>query len=75
MSSTFDLCAIPAGVSPDGTYNFVNPPTLGPAVVAVGVVLGVISTTFTIGRLFVNRNKLRSADCKSHRHSRWAEKR
>jgi hypothetical protein len=70
MASTIDLCDIPAGVSPNGIYNFVNPPSLGPAVVAVGVVLGVISTTFTIGRLFVNRNKLRSADCKCHCNSR-----
>ncbi|KJZ77354.1 hypothetical protein HIM_03078 [Hirsutella minnesotensis 3608] len=62
MNSTVNLCAIPAGVSPTGIHNFVDPPSLGPAVLAVGVVLAVISTAFTIGRLYINRNKLHSAD-------------
>ncbi|KAI1173438.1 hypothetical protein F4777DRAFT_447531 [Nemania sp. FL0916] len=57
-----DLCQIPAGESPNGVYNFKNPPSLGPAVVAVSVVLGVISTAFGVGRLYINRNKFRSAD-------------
>ncbi|KAI0965078.1 hypothetical protein F4678DRAFT_344530 [Xylaria arbuscula] len=57
-----DLCQIPAGVSPNGVYNFTNPPSLGPAVVAVSVVLGVISTAFGVGRLYINRHRLRSAD-------------
>lgn len=64
MDSTIDLCTIPAAVSPDGVYNFIDPPTLGPAVVAVGVTLAVISTTFAVARLFINRGKLHSADCK-----------
>ncbi|KAI5919908.1 hypothetical protein F4810DRAFT_465254 [Camillea tinctor] len=59
---TSDLCTIPAGMSPDGVYNFVNPPSLGPAVVAVGVVLCVISTAFSAGRLYITRNKMHSAD-------------
>jgi hypothetical protein len=63
MEST-DLCAIPAGVSPDGVYDFIDPPSLGPAVIAVGVVLCVISTTMTAGRLYNNRNMMHSADCK-----------
>ncbi|KAI3317204.1 hypothetical protein HD806DRAFT_551018 [Xylariaceae sp. AK1471] len=57
-----DLCKIPSGMSPNGVYNFDNPPSLGPAVIAVAVVLGVISTIFSIGRLYINRNKLHSAD-------------
>ncbi|KAI0868548.1 hypothetical protein GGS24DRAFT_207496 [Hypoxylon argillaceum] len=57
-----DLCQIPAGVSPNGVYNFNNPPSLGPAVVAVSVTLGVISTAFGVGRLYINRDKLHSAD-------------
>ncbi|KAI0398836.1 hypothetical protein F4802DRAFT_611348 [Xylaria palmicola] len=57
-----DLCQVPAGMSPNGVYNFENPPSLGPAVVAVGVVLGVISTALGVGRLYINRKKLHSAD-------------
>ncbi|KAI1345672.1 hypothetical protein F5Y01DRAFT_322979 [Xylaria sp. FL0043] len=57
-----DPCQIPAGISPNGVYNFENPPSLGPAVVAVSVVLGVISTAFGAGRLYINRNILNSAD-------------
>ncbi|KAI0414247.1 hypothetical protein F5X98DRAFT_257095 [Xylaria grammica] len=59
---TTDLCSIPAGVSPDGIYNFDNPPTLGPAVIAVAVVVGTISTAFGFARLYINRNMLHSAD-------------
>lgn len=65
MNSTIDLCKIPAGKSPDGKYNFIDPPSLGPAVIAVGTTLLVLSTAFTTGRLFMNRNKLHSADCKT----------
>ncbi|KAI5866711.1 hypothetical protein GGS23DRAFT_615277 [Durotheca rogersii] len=57
-----DLCTIPAGVPPDGVSNFIDPPSLGPAVVAVGVVLCVISTVFSAGRLYVNRDTMHSAD-------------
>ncbi|RWA11964.1 hypothetical protein EKO27_g3138 [Xylaria grammica] len=62
LPGSTDLCAIPAAESPDGTYNFVNPESLGSAVVAVGVVLATISTVFGAGRLYVNRNSLHSAD-------------
>lgn len=62
-STPTDLCALPAGVSPDGVYNFVNPPSLFPALLAVSIVLGVLSTMFVLGRLSVNRKKLRIADC------------
>ncbi|KAF2992885.1 hypothetical protein E8E14_000146 [Neopestalotiopsis sp. 37M] len=57
-----DLCTIPAGTSPDGVYNFVDPPSQGPAVIAVGVTLCAISTAAISVRLYVNRNSLRSAD-------------
>lgn len=61
-SPNVDLCTIPAGVSPNGVYNFVNPPSLGGVVITVGVVLGVISTALGAGRLWINRSKLHSAD-------------
>ncbi|KAK6197108.1 hypothetical protein LQW54_010903 [Pestalotiopsis sp. IQ-011] len=57
-----DLCTIPAGTSPDGVYNFIDPPSQGPAVIAVGVSLCAISTTAIAVRLYVNRRSLRSAD-------------
>ncbi|KND88647.1 hypothetical protein TOPH_06678 [Tolypocladium ophioglossoides CBS 100239] len=60
--NTTDLCKVPAGKSPNGTHNFVNPPSLGPAMIAVGTTLLVISTAFTTTRLFLNRKKLHSAD-------------
>ncbi|KJZ71910.1 hypothetical protein HIM_08666 [Hirsutella minnesotensis 3608] len=62
MNLTVDLCAVPAAVSPNGKHNFVNPPSLGPTVIAVGVVLAAVSTVFAVGRLYVKRNKLDSAD-------------
>ncbi|KAI0970123.1 hypothetical protein F4678DRAFT_462925 [Xylaria arbuscula] len=62
LPGSTDLCTIPAAESPDGTYNFVNPEILGPAVVSVGVVLATISTVFGAGRLYTNRNSLHSAD-------------
>lgn len=61
--SSGDLCTIPAGVSPDGSYNLVDPPSLGPVVIAVGVVLAVISTALGAGRLYTYRNMLQSPDC------------
>ncbi|EED23498.1 conserved hypothetical protein [Talaromyces stipitatus ATCC 10500] len=57
-----DLCALPAGVSPDGVYNFISPPSLFPALLVISVVLGAFSTIFVLGRLCVNRKKLRIAD-------------
>ncbi|KAI6080186.1 hypothetical protein F4821DRAFT_276623 [Hypoxylon rubiginosum] len=60
--SSGDLCTIPAGVSPDGSYNLVDPPSLGPVVIAVGVVLAVISTALGAGRLYTYRNMLQSPD-------------
>ncbi|KAG8420752.1 hypothetical protein J3458_002683 [Metarhizium acridum] len=62
MNSTKDLCEIPAGKPPGGKYNFIDPPSLGPTVIAVGTTLLAISTAFTVGRLFINRSKLHSAD-------------
>ncbi|KAI0382407.1 hypothetical protein F5Y04DRAFT_279697 [Hypomontagnella monticulosa] len=57
-----DFCNIPAGVSPNGVYNFIDPPSLGPAVISVGVVLCAVSTAFSVGRLYINRDKMHSAD-------------
>lgn len=61
--TSLDLCTIPAGVPPNGVYNFVDPPTMAPAVIAVGIVLCVISTVFGAVRLYTNKNRMHSADC------------
>ncbi|KAF2829103.1 hypothetical protein CC86DRAFT_444281 [Ophiobolus disseminans] len=57
-----DLCAISAGESPDGTFNFKNPPTLKPVYISVTAVLLAISVIMVSGRFYINRNKLHSAD-------------
>ncbi|KAF3760404.1 hypothetical protein M406DRAFT_283563, partial [Cryphonectria parasitica EP155] len=62
LPTTEDLCTIPAGVSPDGQYNFENPTTLGPAVISLGVILCTISVILTVGRVYTNRRRLLSAD-------------
>lgn len=61
-STSVDLCTIPAGTSPDGQYNFENPKTLAPASHSVGVIFATISTSLTIGRVFINRKKLSAVD-------------
>ncbi|KAG8156358.1 hypothetical protein KVR01_013810 [Diaporthe batatas] len=68
-SSTVDTCSIPAGRSPNGVYNFIDPPSLGVAVIAVGVVLGAISTALAAGRLYINRSRLHAADSERDRSS------
>lgn len=61
--SSVDLCTVPAGKSPDGQYNFKNPKTLGPTIIAIGVVLCTISVILVIGRIHINKRKLGAADC------------
>lgn len=63
--SSVDLCTVPAATSPDGHYNFKNPKTLGPTIIAIGVVLCTISVILVIGRVHINQRKLGSADCMS----------
>ena len=67
MSSTpeIDLCQIPAGPPPEGvTSNFVNPHSLGPALMAVmGITVG-WGIIFTGARLYINIRKLGWSDCK-----------
>ncbi|RYP34521.1 hypothetical protein DL767_004233 [Monosporascus sp. MG133] len=63
MDPSIDLCTVPAGLPPEGVLpNLNNPESLGPTVIGVGVVLCVISTVFTVGRLYTNWKKMHSAD-------------
>lgn len=60
-----DLCAIPAGVPPDGQLpNLVNPPSLMTTTIVVGVLMTVWALTFVVVRIIVNRRKLSWSDCK-----------
>lgn len=61
-----DLCAFPSAVAPDGvSYNFVDPPTYAPAMIAVSILMMTLATLFTIGRVFANRSQLMWSDCRS----------
>ncbi|KAF4215124.1 hypothetical protein CNMCM8980_010661 [Aspergillus fumigatiaffinis] len=58
-----DLCAIPAAQPPPGqTSNFVNPPNLAAATIAVTAVTLAWATLFTAARLYTNFRKLTWAD-------------
>ncbi|KAH7114328.1 hypothetical protein B0J11DRAFT_584759 [Dendryphion nanum] len=58
-----DLCLIPAGVAPDGRPpNFVDPPSLQPAVISITAVMLALAFVVLAGRLFVNRKSLKISD-------------
>ncbi|GFF33521.1 hypothetical protein IFM61606_01907 [Aspergillus udagawae] len=58
-----DLCAIPAAQPPPGlTPNFVDPPSLAGATIAVTTVTLAWATLFTAARLYTNFRKLHWAD-------------
>lgn len=60
-----DLCALPAGVPPDGQLpNLVNPPSLMTTTIVIGVLMTVWALTFVVIRIIVNRRKLSWSDCK-----------
>lgn len=60
-----DLCALPAGVPPDGQLpNLVNPPSLETTTIVIGVLVTVWALAFVVIRIVVNRRKLSWSDCK-----------
>ena len=56
MVSTNPLDQMPAGVPPPGVNapNFVDPPTIAPALITVNAVLMPITALFVVGRLWSN---------------------
>ncbi|ORY06676.1 hypothetical protein BCR34DRAFT_571221 [Clohesyomyces aquaticus] len=63
MLQGVDLCLVPAAPAPDGRPpNFVDPPSLQPAVVAITTVMLTIAFIVLAGRLFVNRKSLKLPD-------------
>jgi hypothetical protein len=54
MSAPPNLCEIPSAVSPDDVYNFDNPVTLKPNLIAASRIMTAIATIFLPGRLVHN---------------------
>lgn len=65
MSSGEDLCAIPVGTAPDGTWDFVHFQSLTTASITVCVVMTVLALLIAVPRVYVNRRRLLIADCQS----------
>ncbi|KAH7304303.1 hypothetical protein B0I35DRAFT_454804 [Stachybotrys elegans] len=63
-SVAVDLCQTPGGFPPDINIvpNFVDPPTLGPVTLSLGILMASFSVLLTAGRLWMNRRKMHSAD-------------
>lgn len=60
-----DLCDYPAEPAPPGEVsNLIDPPSLSSAIWGVGMVLIVWTSVFASARIFVNRKKLYTGDCK-----------
>ncbi|KAG6354850.1 hypothetical protein INS49_003931 [Diaporthe citri] len=62
MSSGQDLCAVPVGTAPDGTWDFVHFQSLTTASIAVCVVMTVLALLIAVPRVYVNRRRLLIAD-------------
>ncbi|KAK8079212.1 hypothetical protein PG994_003019 [Apiospora phragmitis] len=62
MSSGQDLCAVPVGTRPDGTWDLDHVDPLGSASVTVCVLLTVLALLFAVPRIYVNRRQLLIAD-------------
>lgn len=63
MSAAVDLCQVPAGVPPDGTFNLVDPVNLESELIGVSVFMTAWSLVLTIGRFYTHLRKLSAADC------------
>jgi hypothetical protein len=58
------LCLFSAGTAPDHRPpNFVNPPSLQPAVIVIAAVMVTLAFVVLAGRLFINRKSLQVSDC------------
>ncbi|KAK1778730.1 hypothetical protein QBC45DRAFT_290494, partial [Copromyces sp. CBS 386.78] len=61
-----DMCTIPGVLPPEGQVsNFVDPPSLKPALFAVSLILCPIAAVLTVGRLIANRKMWKAADYSS----------
>ncbi|KAK7959421.1 uncharacterized protein PG986_004275 [Apiospora aurea] len=57
-----DLCAVPVGTAPDGTFDLVHGDSLETASITVCVLLTVLALFFAGPRIYVNRRQLLIAD-------------
>ncbi|KAK8030085.1 hypothetical protein PG993_011376 [Apiospora rasikravindrae] len=62
MSLPMDLCAVPAGTAPDGSWDLVHFESLETASIIIFVLLTVLAMLFVVPRIYVNRKKLLMAD-------------
>jgi hypothetical protein len=61
-----DLSKIPAAPPPPGVQsNFVDPPSLVPAIITVNLIMILWATSFVSMRLWIKRRGLGSGDCES----------
>lgn len=59
----YDLSQIPSAEPPNGIQpNFVDPPTLGPAIIGVSATMLALGSIFVTGRVIVNARKLGWSD-------------
>jgi hypothetical protein len=66
-----DLCQFPAGIPPGGQlWDFNNPSSLAPIVIAVCTIMTIWSLVFVGARLWVNKYKLTIVDCMFLDHER-----
>lgn len=75
-----DFSKIPITIPPPGvTPNFVNPQTIAPAIVAIGVVMAILTVSFVLLRLYSNHHAKRKfgiddcmkpVPCNSYRYTR-----
>ncbi|KAI1413209.1 hypothetical protein F5Y13DRAFT_189572 [Hypoxylon sp. FL1857] len=64
LPAGLDLCAVPSIEPPEGeTFNFVNPTSLAPTMIAVSTIVTLWASVFVAIRVWVNRRKLKVADC------------
>lgn len=61
-ASEIDLCLIPSGTPPTGLPNFVNLPSLEPALIGITAAMMAWAIIFLTGRLWINRHRLQIAD-------------
>ncbi|KAK7995806.1 hypothetical protein PG991_015273 [Apiospora marii] len=62
MSPSVDLCTVPLGKAPDGTWDLVHVQSLETVTIAVSTSVTALALLVALPRLFVNRGKLLIAD-------------
>jgi hypothetical protein len=65
LPAGLDACLFPIAVAPQGQpNNLVDPQTPKPTIIVVSTITMALAINFSVGRLYVNRSKLKLADCR-----------